>query len=250
MKHADNNVQDKQVQGIENDTSSLVNWCWGVASVATQTSFHSQTLVDECSEKHEHIIHDHHVPSEICIVTSDEEESQHPDILPSFWNARVRVTRLNSIIMRDDDHPELPLCASMPTWSKQQAPVVLENMNLLLPTDRDVICAKGTNKDSHNKLYLELCHQYATEYATTKRRGLAGKKGLAMKIVKAMKNAGGRFLKLQDDGDDNNTDKKQYGRQKPESWQLLTNDEAAEKAAHCMRDIYYREQQKKDIKEP
>lgn len=63
------------------------------------------------------------------------------------------------------------------------------------PNRKDVLCGKGGTKSYHNGFYYKLCTQYAEAYAQTKKRGLSGKKGVALKVVSAVRGSGGRFLK-------------------------------------------------------
>ena len=90
---------------------------------------------------------------------------------------------------------------------------------------RDVISGKGGSKTQHNAFFVSICRKFASEYEATNKRGMAGKRGLAVKIVKAVQANKGRFLKPSQNGSE---------------WEELSDKDAVRKVAHCMRDLVYK----------
>jgi len=95
-----------------------------------------------------------------------------------------------------------------------------ELSNQIIPTDRDVLCGKGGKTLEHNMHFTKLCMDCAIEYSETKKRGVRGKKGIALGIVRTVQEQNGRFLKALETG-----------------WEEISDDEAIKKVAHCIRDI-------------
>ena len=93
----------------------------------------------------------------------------------------------------------------------------------IIPNHVDVLSGQGVSRNHHNRFFLDVCKEFAEEYASTKQRGVDGKKGIALRIISMVKSANGRFLKQQDD------DSKE--------WCELTTEEAINKVCHCLRDI-------------
>lgn len=95
-----------------------------------------------------------------------------------------------------------------------------ELSNQIIPNDRDVLCGKGGKTLEHNMHFTKLCMDCAIEYSETKKRGVRGKKGIALGIVRTVQEQNGRFLKALESG-----------------WEEISDDEAIKKVAHCIRDI-------------
>lgn len=89
----------------------------------------------------------------------------------------------------------------------------------IVPTPADVLGGKGGRTVDHNLFYTQLCAGVASDYASTVKRGWSGKKGIALKVVTAVKAKGGRFLMPG-----------------PAGWEQLDDEKAVDKAAHCIRD--------------
>jgi hypothetical protein len=118
-------------------------------------------------------------------------------------------------------------------WLEDNGPVesLHGTITVLTPTPRDVISGKGGSKTQHNAFFVSICRKLASEYEATNKRGMAGKRGLAVKIVKAVHANKGRFLKPSQNGSE---------------WEELSDKDAARKVAHCMRDLVYK--RKKEVK--
>jgi hypothetical protein len=95
----------------------------------------------------------------------------------------------------------------------------------IVPNANDVLCGKGGKTVDHNLHYTRLCVQAANDYATTKKRGWSGKKGVALRVVQAIQLSGGRFLKPSAGG---------------KGWDVLSEEKCVDKAAHCIRDVIHR----------
>jgi hypothetical protein len=96
---------------------------------------------------------------------------------------------------------------------------------IIVPNANDVLCGKGGKTVDHNLHYTRLCVQVANDYATTKKRGWSGKKGVALSVVQAIQLSGGRFLKPSAGG---------------KGWDVLSEEKCIDKAAHCIRDVIRR----------
>jgi hypothetical protein len=98
---------------------------------------------------------------------------------------------------------------------------------IMSPTANDVLCGKGGKTVDHNIHYTRLCAQVADEYVATKKRGWNGKKGVALRVVRAVQLSGGRFLKPSSTG---------------VGWDVVYEKASVDKAAHCIRDLIHRRQ--------
>lgn len=87
-------------------------------------------------------------------------------------------------------------------------------------TEHDVLCGKGGSKSCQNGHFRRLCAMYASYYRETKKRRMRGKKGIALRIVNEVHRHHGRFL-----------------RQKGPILEEISDEEAAKKVAHCIRDF-------------
>jgi hypothetical protein len=96
---------------------------------------------------------------------------------------------------------------------------------VMSPTANDVLCGKGGKTVDHNLHYTRLCVQATDEYVSTKKRGWSGKKGVALRVVRAVQKSGGRFLKPSSTG---------------MGWNVVSEEASVVKAAHCIRDVIHR----------
>jgi hypothetical protein len=115
-----------------------------------------------------------------------------------------------------NDLPAFKLLKKAPTTQQQEG---------VDPTDIDVLCGKGGKTLLHNRHFTQLCSRYATQYSETKKRGSNGKRGIALTIVREVQGNNGRFLKPQDTGSD---------------WEVISDELAMNKVAHCIRDLIRR----------
>jgi hypothetical protein len=93
---------------------------------------------------------------------------------------------------------------------------------VMSPAINDVLCGKGGKIVDHNLHYTRLCAQVADEYEATKKRGVNGKKGVALRVVRDVQQSGGRFLKPSSTG---------------MGWDVLSEEESLVKTLHCIRDV-------------
>lgn len=91
-------------------------------------------------------------------------------------------------------------------------------------TKRDVICGKGASVAVHNQHFQRICAKHVAAYASTKKRGIVGKKGIALSVINQVHVEGGRFLRKTNRNE----------------WVELTLEEATEKVCHCFRDMVRR----------
>jgi hypothetical protein len=101
---------------------------------------------------------------------------------------------------------------------------------VVTPTVNDVLCGKGGRTVDHNLHYTRLCAQAVDDYVATKKRGWCGKKGVALKVVRTVHLAGGRFLKPSSVG---------------MGWVIVSEEKSVDKAAHCIRDAMYQRRRSK-----
>jgi hypothetical protein len=92
----------------------------------------------------------------------------------------------------------------------------------VVPTDQDVLCGKGGRTLLHNRHFLQLCANFAEQYSGTTKRGMAGKRGIALKIIKEVRDGGGRFLKPHRNN---------------KGWEVITDEASITKVGHCIRDM-------------
>jgi hypothetical protein len=74
---------------------------------------------------------------------------------------------------------------------------------------------------NHNLHYTCLCAQVVDEYDATKKRDKYGKRGVALRVVRDVQQAGGRFLKPSSTG---------------MGWEVLSEKKIVAKVLHCIRD--------------
>jgi hypothetical protein len=141
-----------------------------------------------------------------------------PQVLDSFGESNAKPCihdDLQQLRATSQDQPKRPQKRA----GKHQ--VNNDPHDCIFPSDFDVLCGKGGKTIEHNRHFILLCSQF-TEAFKTKGRGVNGKKGLALNIVRVIHGKDGRFLKPKDTG---------------LGWTAISDDEAAKKVAHCLRDL-------------
>jgi hypothetical protein len=104
-----------------------------------------------------------------------------------------------------------------------------KNDDVNKPNDSDVLCGRGGKTLMHNRHFADLCSKFVVLYSTTKKRGMNGKRGIALGIVREIKDSQGRFLKPSDKG----------------GWEEISDEQAMIKVGHCIRDVVRRQSYKK-----
>jgi hypothetical protein len=115
-------------------------------------------------------------------------------------------------------------------YTFRSKPLASEPDLVVRPTVNDVLCGKGGKTVDHNLHYTRLCAQAVDDYVATNKRGWRGKKGVALKVVRTVHLAGGRFLKPSYVG---------------MGWDVMSEENSIDKTAHCIRDVMHRRRKTK-----
>jgi len=106
-----------------------------------------------------------------------------------------------------------------------------KKMASIIPTDRDVLCGKGGRTLMHNRHFTSLCNKFCDEYSNTTKRGMNGKRGIALQIIGEIHEQKGRFLAPASEVE---------GAGAGDAWVEISTEKAINKVAHCIRDLVRR----------
>ena len=101
----------------------------------------------------------------------------------------------------------------------------------IIPSDRDVLCGKGGRTLMHNRHFTSLCNKFCDEYSNTTKRGMNGKRGIALQIIGEIHEQKGRFLAPASEVE---------GAGAGDAWVEISTEKAINKVAHCIRDLVRR----------
>jgi hypothetical protein len=147
-----------------------------------------------------------------------EIQFEAPDAVPTEAESSIKEVVVEPTPVSSNDLPAFKLLNKVPTTESKDCDGVD-------PNDIDVLCGKGGRTLLHNRHFTQLCSRYATQYSETKKRGSNGKRGIALTIVREVQGNNGRFLKPQDTGS---------------GWEVISDELAMNKVAHCIRDLIRR----------
>jgi hypothetical protein len=154
--------------------------------------------------------------------TSQMKDRSFDDILTFLFDSKC------SIITRTEGEDAVELDQSRFESDSNEPHLVM------LPTVNDVLSGKGGKTVDHNLHYTSLCVQVADEYEATTKRGLNGKKGVALRVVEVVQRSGGRFLEPSSTGT---------------GWIVVSEEASIKKAAHCIRDAVNRRTKRRRLGE-
>jgi hypothetical protein len=140
------------------------------------------------------------------------------ELNPSFYDDLLEsmVDSERSIDVPTEGKQALELDESRPENGSNEAPQLV-----ISPAVNDVLSGRGGKIMDHNLHYTRLCAQVADEYEAAK-KGVNGKQGVALRVVRDVQQVGGRFLKPSSSG---------------RGWDELSEEESVGKALHCIRDV-------------